>query len=87
MDGTQIVQVYFRDEVSSVMTPVKRLIAFKRVCLSAGETKRVLIQLEREDFSLVTADEKRVVEPGEFTLMVGFSSKHEDLLTVSFRLE
>ena len=84
--GLETVQVYFRDLVSSVMTPVKNLIAYKQVELAPGETKTVEIQLERMDFSLVNRREERVVEPGEFMLMVGHSSKDADLLKVKFAL-
>lgn len=86
VDGTETVQVYFRDEVSSVMTPQKQLIAFQRVFLKAGEAKTVRIQLRYIDFALITADEKQTVEPGEFTLMAGSSSCDRDLLFTCFRL-
>jgi len=84
--GTETVQVYFNDVVSSVLTPVKQLIAFKQVTLAPGETARVEFKLSREDFSLVNRQEKRVTEPGEFVLMIGHSSRDCDLLKVSFRL-
>jgi beta-glucosidase len=78
--GSETAQVYVRDLVSSVIQPVKRLIAFQKVSLDAGETRELVFQLRRDDFSLVRADETRVVEPGEFTLFVGGSSKDADLL-------
>ena len=84
--GLETVQVYFRDCVSSVLTPVKTLIAYQQVLLQPGESKDVEIQLNRMDFSLVNRHEERVVEPGEFLLMVGHSSKDEDLLTAQFEL-
>lgn len=86
VSGTETVQVYFRDEVSSVMTPVKQLIAFQKVTLEPGERKTVCFQLRREDFSMVRSDGVRVTEPGDFTLMVGHSSKDEDLEQLAFRL-
>lgn len=86
VSGTETVQVYFRDEVSSVMTPVKQLIAFQKVTLEPGERKTVCFQLRREDFSMVRSDGVRVTEPGDFTLMVGHSSKDEDLQQLAFRL-
>jgi len=86
MAGTETVQVYFNDVVSSVITPVKQLIAFKQVTLEAGERAKVEFELTREDFSLVNRQEKRVTEPGEFVLMIGHSSKDGDLLKVSFEL-
>ena len=84
--GTETVQVYFNDVVSSVITPVKQLIRFKQVTLEPGETKTVEFELTREDFSLVNRQEKRVTEPGEFVLMIGHSSRDCDLLKVSFEL-
>ena len=85
--GRETVQVYFRDCVSSVMTPVRRLIAFRQTDLEPGEEKTVHFQLQRSDFSLVNRAEKRVVEPGDFLLMAGHSSREEDLLQIRFRLE
>jgi beta-glucosidase len=85
-DGFETVQVYFRDCVSSVMTPVKQLIGFQKIFLKAGETKTVSFAFRREDFSLVTPDERRVTEPGKFILMVGASSKDCDLLRAEFVL-
>ena len=78
--GVETVQVYMRDLVSSVMTPVKQLIAFRQVELAPGESRRVEFALERESFSLVNRAGQRVVEPGAFSLMVGHSSRDEDLL-------
>lgn len=82
----ETVQVYFRDLVSSVMMPVKNLIAYQQVELQPGESKEVIFQFDRMDFSLVNREEERVVEPGEFVLMVGHSSKDEDLLKAAFTL-
>jgi beta-glucosidase len=85
-NGFETVQVYFRDCVSSVMTPIKQLIGFQKISLKAGETKTVCFKFQREDFSLVTPDERRVTEPGKFILMVGPSSKDSDLLRAEFVL-
>ena len=84
--GTETVQVYFNDVVSSVITPVKQLIAFRQVTLEPGESARVEFALSREDFSLVNRKEQRVVEPGEFVLMIGHSSRDCDLIKTSFDL-
>ncbi len=81
IDGYEIAQVYFRDLVSSVMTPIKKLIKFKKEWIPAGKKKTITFKLEREDFSLVNREEKRVLEPGDFLLMVGASSLDKDLLT------
>ncbi|PKM39333.1 MAG: glycosyl hydrolase [Firmicutes bacterium HGW-Firmicutes-9] len=84
--GSETAQVYVRDLVSSVITPVKRLIAFQKVTLEAGESRELVFQLKRDDFSLLLPDELRVVEPGEFTLFVGGSSKDGDLLRQNINL-
>ena len=78
--GSETVQVYVRDLVSSVITPVKRLIAFQKVSLAAGEARELVFSLKKEDFSLVLPNEQRMVEPGTFALFVGGSSKDADLL-------
>lgn len=51
-----------------------------------SENKEITFHFDRMDFSLVNRKEERVVEPGEFMLMVGHSSKDEDLLKVTFTL-
>lgn len=84
--GTETVQVYLRDLVSSVMTPVKRLIAFQKVSLAPGESRRVCFRLRREDFMLVAADGRSIAEPGLFRLMAGHSAKDADLLSLEWRL-
>ncbi len=84
--GTETVQVYLRDVVSSVMTPVKKLVAFTKVTLDPGESSNVTLQLTRDSFSLINREGEQVVEPGEFLLMAGHSSKDQDLLTISVRM-
>ena len=85
--GSETAQVYVRDLVSSMLTPVKRLIAFCKVKLEAGESRELVFSLKREDFSLVLPDERRVVEPGEFTLFAGGSSRDQDLLRANITLK
>ena len=80
--GFETAQAYVRDLVSSVLTPVKRLIAFQKIWLEPSETRTLEFQLQRDDFSLVLPDERRVVEPGEFRLYAGGSSRDEDLLSI-----
>jgi len=82
-DSVETVQVYVHDVVRSVLAPVKNLAAFTKVSLAAGETKSVEIPVEPGAFSTVLPDETRVIEPGEFIVMAGHSSKDEDLLKVS----
>ena len=85
--GSETAQVYLRDLVSSVMTPVKRLIAFQKVTLGAGESRELVFSLKREDFSLILPDERRVVEPGAFAFFVGSSSRDSDLLCTEITLK
>ena len=84
--GEEIVQLYVSDEVTSVTWVNKELKAFQRVSLEPGETRTVSLQLPFEAFSLVDVDARRVVEPGEFQIFAGGSSRTADLLRASCRL-
>lgn len=86
-DGTETVQVYFRDLVSSVLTPVKRLVAFRKVPLAAGKSKAEKFTFTQQDFSFVNANEERVTEPGVFEITVGGGSRDKDLCkAVKFKI-
>lgn len=74
-DGVEVVQLYMNDIVSSVTTPVKELKGFARIAVKAGETQNVSMTLTAEHFSLINKNMKRVVEPGEFEIMLGSSSE------------
>jgi beta-glucosidase len=78
--GTEIVQLYINDIYSSVTTPIKELKGFHRVTLNPGETKNVQIKLPVSELSLIDRQLNRVVEPGEFEIMVGSSSRECDLI-------
>jgi beta-glucosidase len=86
-DGVEIVQVYSNDLVTSVTWPARVLVAFARVELAAGERKSVSFEIPFERFSLLDAFGERVVEPGEFELSVGASSRDEDLVHARFHVE
>ncbi len=86
ISGTEVVQVYMHDVAASVIRPVKQLIAFTRVELAPGETKTVTFHLKQSDFALVNREEQFVVEPGDFELFIGHSSKNADLLKTTFTL-
>ena len=79
-DGVEIVQLYVNDLVSTVTTPVKSLKAYRRVPLAAGESARVELDLPVSSLALVLPDLSEVVEPGVFEIMVGPSSRDEELL-------
>lgn len=78
--GVEIVQLYINDVRSSVTTPEKELKGFARVELAPGQKKTVSLAVPFEELALVNADLEFVVEPGEFTVMVGGSSRDADLL-------
>jgi beta-glucosidase len=80
--GAEVVQMYIRDFVSSVTRPVKELRGFKKVWLQPGETKTVELPITPESLAFYDVDMQYVVEPGEFAVMVGTSSRNEDLSTV-----
>jgi beta-glucosidase len=72
--GDEVVQLYIRDEVSSVTRPVKELRGFRRISLDPGQTKTVEFTLGPDELSFLNRDMHRVVEPGAFTIMVGGNS-------------
>ncbi len=78
-----MVQVYLRDDVSSVTRPVKELVGFQRVTLAPGETRNVAITIEPRAFMLWNTDMKQVVEPGTFTLMTGANSAEVQSVTLT----
>ena len=85
MAGDEVVQVYLRDDISSVTRPVKELAGFQRITLEPGETRRVDIAIRPDAFAFWNREMERVVEPGTFTIMVGPNSAdlQETTLTVA----
>jgi len=81
-EGTETVQMYIRDRVSSVTRPVKELKGFERVPLRPGETKTVTFEITPELLAFYDVNLKLVVEPGEFEIMIGTSSRDCDLQKV-----
>lgn len=80
--GDEVVQMYIRDVVSSVTRPVKELRGFQKINLKAGESKTVSFDVRPDLLEFTNIDKKRVVEPGEFEIMVGNSSQDKDLQKV-----
>ncbi len=85
--GDEIVQVYVSDLVTSVTWVSKALEGFARVHLEPGQRKTVTVTLPWESFRLVDADGRYVVEPGDFDVLVGPSSRDKDLLKATLRAE
>jgi beta-glucosidase len=77
--GTEVVQMYIRDRVSSVTRPVKELKGFQKVSLKPGETKTISLDITPELLAFFDVKMKYTVEPGEFEIMVGNSSRDADL--------
>jgi beta-glucosidase len=80
--GTEVVQMYIRDCVSSVTRPVKELKGFQKIVLRPGETKTIGLDITPESLAFYDLHMKYVVEPGDFEIMVGNSSRDDDLLKV-----
>ena len=80
--GTETVQLYIRDRVSSVTRPVKELKGFRKVFLAPRQTRTVEFEITPESLAFYDLRMKYTVEPGEFEIMVGSSSRDEDLQKV-----
>jgi beta-glucosidase len=72
--GTDVVQLYMRDEVASVARPVQQLIGFARVTLQPGERRTLHFTVHPSRLAFYDAAMRFVVEPGDFTFRVGSSS-------------
>jgi beta-glucosidase len=81
--GDEVVQLYLRDVVSSATRPVKELKGFERVTLGPGERRTVRFEVGPEQLQFFDRAMKRVVEPGEFELMVGTSSVDLESITLT----
>ena len=73
-DGAEVVQLYVHDRAASVAQPPIQLRAFQKVWLKAGESRQVEFTLGFDELSIIGADMKRVLERGDFDIMVGASS-------------
>jgi beta-glucosidase len=84
--GAEVVQMYIRDIVSSTTRPVKELKGFQKVWLQPAETKTVALDVTAESLAFYNINMTYVVEPGDFEIMVGSSSRDEDLQKVMLRV-
>jgi beta-glucosidase len=80
--GAEVVQMYIRDCVSSVTRPVKELKGFQKIALKPGEKKTVSLDITPELLSFYDVKMKFTVEPGDFEIMIGNSSRDADLQKV-----
>lgn len=84
--ATETVQAYVSDVVTSASWADKELKAFAQVTLAPGASETVTVGVPVADLTIVDAAGRRVVEPGDFELLVGRSSRDEDLARVPFRV-
>jgi beta-glucosidase len=80
--GDEVVQLYIRDQVSSVTRPVKELKGFERITLEPGETRTVTFDITPDKLSFLDAHMERIVEPGLFDIMIGSSSVQLDTVVL-----
>lgn len=84
-DADEVVQLYIRDHVASVARPVKELRGFQRISLKAGESRQVSFDITAETLSMYNASLQKVVEPGEFSIMIGPDSDHVKAATLTVK--
>ena len=84
-DGKEIVELYYKDMISSVMTPEKNLCAFKKIELAKGESKRVTFKMNARDLAFVNNDGKWITEAGKFEIYAGGSLSN--LLTAELNVK
>jgi beta-glucosidase len=75
LKGEEVVQLYLHDMISDVARPINELKGFKRVSLESGERKVLQFTLDPESLSHLGVNMKRIIEPGDFRVMIGSSSK------------
>jgi len=83
--GGEVVQLYIRDLVGSTTRPVKELKGFERIYLQPGQTRTVTFKIAPEMLKFYNYDLQYVVEPGDFSIMIGPNSR--DVQTVRFTLK
>ncbi|MFW6304011.1 MAG: glycoside hydrolase family 3 C-terminal domain-containing protein, partial [Candidatus Sumerlaeota bacterium] len=86
-DGVEIAQCYLNDSFTSATWSHKLLKAYQRVELKSGESQSIQFALQYDDLALIDADCNRVVEPGDFELLIGPNSRDGDLQKVGFTVK
>jgi beta-glucosidase len=85
VDGDEIVQLYIRDLVASVVRPVKELKGFQKVFLKAGESREIVFTIGEDDLKFYNRKLQYVAEPGVFSVFIGTNSR--DVLDEKFTLK
>lgn len=83
-DGAEVVQLYVRDVSASIARPVKELKGFRRISLKAGESRKVSFEVTTGMLAFYDARGQRVVEPGDFTIMIGGDSQAVRSATLAY---
>jgi beta-glucosidase len=84
--GDEVVQLYVTDNYASVARYIKILKNFSRIHLGPGETQKVEFPIGFNELSLLDTDFKKVVEPGDFTIFIGSSSRKDDLQAINLNV-
>ena len=87
ISGDEIVQLYISDKYSSVTRPIKELKGFKRVSLNPGESKEIIFELDKSAFAYYDAEMNYIIEAGQFDILIGNSSREEDLKKIDFNIK
>lgn len=82
--GAEVVQLYIGDIMTSYSWTDRELKAFQRVKLEPGESETVAFDIPVSDCTIVDSEANRIVEPGEFEVLIGHSSRREDLKRTTF---
>ena len=81
-----VLQVYIHDKVASVIQPIMKLVGFQKFTLSPREEKSIMMNIASQEFSFITENHAREIEPGEFDVYIGFSSQEVDCIKHEFVL-
>jgi len=81
--GKEVVQLYIKDVIGSVLRPDKELKGFEKISLEPGETKTVSFEILPEMLAFTGLEMKEVIESGEYHVLLGSSSR--DVSEISFR--
>jgi len=86
LPGEEVVQMYLRDNVSSVTRPMKELKGYQRIALQPGESAVVDFKITEELLAFWDINMHYGIEKGAFTVMIGSSSRDQDLLSKEFQV-
>ena len=78
--------MYIRDQISSATRPVKELKGYQRIFLKRGETKQVSFEINKETLAFYDIDMNYIVEPGDFSIMIGSSSDSKHLKSTTLKV-